>query len=130
MKEINRQSNLIPMSNFTSSVLPHNQILCLHHFNLKSFYFQSDLCQTGSNYIRCVTAFFWASSSSSYFTVERNAKTLHLVPCKPSRQNRLDIIDSLPSSTLKESSYLYFETLTASTTDNSVCNLSARKESW
>ena len=37
----NSQSDLTHMSNFAGPILPHNQILCLHHFNLRSLYFQS-----------------------------------------------------------------------------------------
>ena len=38
---------------FCRPVLPHNQIRCLHHFNLRSCNFNLyNLWQTGSNYIR------------------------------------------------------------------------------
>ena len=39
------------MSNFAGLVLPHNQILCLHHFNLRSLCFQSWQSLTRSNYV-------------------------------------------------------------------------------
>ena len=39
MTQINSQSDLISMPSF--AILPHNQILCLHDFSLRSLYFQS-----------------------------------------------------------------------------------------
>ena len=41
VKQINSQSDLISISSFAGPVLPHNQILCLHHFNLRHLYFRS-----------------------------------------------------------------------------------------
>ena len=69
--------------------LPQNQILCLHHFNLLSLYFQSlqslpnwiqlhtSLFQWTNNTILSVTAFYYASSSSNNVTLEKTAKNLH-----------------------------------------------------
>ena len=95
VKKVNSQSDLN---------LPHSQILCLHHFNLRSFYFKflqflpnwiqlhtsgtSAICtpfqRINNKKLSSLTAFYWASSSSSYFTVEKAAKTLHqMSPCTP-----------------------------------------------
>ena len=90
---------------FCRPILPHSQILSLHHFNLRYLHFQ--YLQSLSNWIQLpssetspvftlfqwtnnentltsVTALYQASSSSSYFSVERAAKTLHrMSPCTP-----------------------------------------------
>ena len=41
VKQINSQSDFNQNVKFCRPNLPHNQILCLHHFNLRSLYFQS-----------------------------------------------------------------------------------------
>ena len=104
MKQVNSQSDLISMSSFAGpSYLTIRS--CLHHFNLGSLYLQS--LQSLPNWIQLytseispmctqfhwtnnkstlpsVTVFYQANSSSSYFTVERAAKTLHrMSPCMP-----------------------------------------------
>ena len=40
VKQINSQSDLILMSSFAGPSYLTNQILCLHHFNLRSLYLQ------------------------------------------------------------------------------------------
>ena len=41
VKQINSQSDLIWMRSFAARLKSYNKILCLHHFNLRSLYFQS-----------------------------------------------------------------------------------------
>ena len=51
--EIPVRIGLIWMSSFAGPSYLTNQILCLHHLNLRSLYFNlCNLSQTGSNYIR------------------------------------------------------------------------------
>ena len=108
MKQINSQSDLISMSSFAGTVLPHNQILCLHHFNSRSLYFQCLQCLpnlilldtwethqcalhfnveiTRTNFLQLQPSIrsVPAQVRSTYFTVERANKTLHQIsPCTP-----------------------------------------------
>ena len=41
VKQISSQSDLISVPSFVGPFVPYNQILSLHHFNLRSLYFQS-----------------------------------------------------------------------------------------
>ena len=88
MKQINSQSDLTLMWSIAGpSYLTMSQVLSLHHFNLRSLHFQSlqslpNWIQLPSSETSPVCSSF--QSSSSYFTVERAAKTLHrMSPCTP-----------------------------------------------
>ena len=52
VKQINIQSDLTSLSSWL--IFPHSQILSLHHFNLRSFHFQSS--QSVSNWIQLATS--------------------------------------------------------------------------
>ena len=112
-KQINSQSDLILMSSFVSPVLPCSQILCLHHFNLRSLYLQS--LRSLPNWIQLHTSrtsaiytpFQWTDNKSTFFCyslllgqfqlklfycgkgLQNFASNITLYPCERSRQNHL-----------------------------------------
>ena len=101
VKQIHRQSDLTIDVEFCWPILPHSHILSVHHFKLRSLHFQSlqslpnwiklptskisPMCTPNNkNTLPSFTAFYEASFGSSYFTLKRAAKTLHLMsPCTP-----------------------------------------------
>ena len=108
VKQMNSQSDLI-----CRPIIPHNQILCLHHFNLRSLYFQS--LQSLPNWIplhtsgisRICTRFQLINNKNTFFCYslllgqfqlklfycgkgrQNFASNVTLYPCQRSRQNHL-----------------------------------------
>ena len=130
VKQINSQSDLIWMTSsagpsylairsnlddeFCQPVLHRNQILCLHHFNLRSLYFQS--LQSLPNWIQLHTSrtsatctpLQWINNKNTFFCHslligqfqlklfycgngrQSFASNVTLYPCECSRQNHLE----------------------------------------